>query len=148
MPAKRRGGRLEWTLHWSPGQLHGRQLTEALIPCLHPCSPSKLCYVQAGSVTGLASYSKLELNKELFRAPLAPVITRSSSLQGHIAKVRDGLKLIQPHGQLMAGTRQNQGLQGPGISRPMREKEARGRVTPRAGGNQLLRVTGSSLLCN
>lgn len=80
MPAKRRGGRLEWTLHGSP-------LAEALIPCLHPCSPSKLCCVQAGSVTGLAAFSKLALNKEPSRAPLAPVITRSSSLQGHIAKV-------------------------------------------------------------
>lgn len=71
MPAKRRGGGLEWTLPWSPGQLHRRQLAEALIPCLHPCSPSILCCVQAGSVTGLASYSKLVLNKEPVRAPLA-----------------------------------------------------------------------------
>ena len=76
------------------------------------------------------------------------MITRSASLQRDIANARDGLGLIQPHDQLMAGTGQNQGLQGPDISRTMREEEARGRVTPRAGGNQLLRVTGSSLLCN
>lgn len=62
MLAKRRGGRLERTLHWSPAQFQGKQLAEALISCIHPCSPSDPCRAQAGSVTGLASYSKLVLN--------------------------------------------------------------------------------------
>lgn len=54
-------------------------------------------------------------------------ITKSTSLQGHIEKVKGGLGLIQPHGQLVANPRQNQGLQGPDISRPG------GRMRPEEG---------------
>lgn len=55
------------------------------------------------------------------------MITKSTSLQGHIEKVKGGLGLIQPHGQLVANPRQNQGLQGPDISRPG------GRMRPEEG---------------
>lgn len=37
---------------------------------------------------------------------------------GHIEKARDGIGLVQSHNWLAADRGQNQGLQGPGCSRP------------------------------
>lgn len=85
MPPRRGGGRLERILHVGPRAVLGTTIVRAPDPTPHSCSPShqQQACLQAGSVTGLASYSELALNcRTRVRDPLAQGVTQPRSLEG------------------------------------------------------------------